>query len=40
MRDSLQLDEIEKRRDNNLNRFCKDLMNTLFYAKSSQDVVT
>ena len=40
MRASLQLDEIEKRRDNNLNRFCKDLMNTLFYAKSSQDVVT
>ena len=39
MRASLKLDEIERRRGIYLDRFCKDLMDALFYAKSSQDVI-
>ena len=39
MRACLQLDEIERRRGIYLDRFCKDLMDALFYAKSSQDVI-
>lgn len=40
MRECLQPDIIEKRRDKNIDRFCKNLMDTLFYPKSSQDVIT
>ena len=40
MRDSLQPDEIEKRRERYTDVFCKDLMNALFYPQSSQDVIT
>ena len=40
MRDVLQPDDIGKRRDLYIDRFCKDLMNALFYPKSSQDVIT
>ena len=40
MKECLQPDIIEKRRDQNIDRFCKNLMDTLFYPKSSQDVIT
>ena len=40
MRDILQPDDIEKKRDLYTDRFCKDLMNALFNPQSSQDVIT
>ena len=40
MRDILQPDELEKRRDQYIDRFCKDLMDALFFPKSEQDVIS
>ncbi len=40
MRNSLLSDNSEEKRNIYKDRFCKDLMNALFYPKSSQDVIT
>lgn len=40
MRESLQPDIIEKRRDEYIDRFCRDLMDTLLHPQSPQDVTT
>lgn len=39
MRESLAQDELDKRRDKNIDKFCRNLMDALLYPKSSQDVI-
>jgi hypothetical protein len=40
MRETLQINDIGNRRERFKNIFCRDLMNTLFYPRSSQNVIT